>query len=308
MESKSQPVLRLTTTGLSAEERDKVVASVGALAATLRIEYDADLTSHTTHLLAPTAHLPHSKKLSFARAAAIPVLKPEWIHDSARHGSLLPLVSEYLHTVTPLPALAHADNTIVRDPLTLIAAAHAAGELPAAIAEDQVVKMGAHTFHLDATTDFARGTSFGGLPLRSADGGSIEYYTLRQLLFALACRSLAHTDYFLACIRSEPYIAPVLMNDKKALFARVDTHGVSDAREAVSSSPLLKASHKLQQGPLAPTTMHALADGRATSSRPSSHGAKSEPSPAEAQLLQQISQLHELLRAQRAAPAVASAS
>ena len=108
MEIEEPSVLRLTTTGLSAEERDKVVASVGALAASLRIEYDADLTSHTTHLLAPTAHLPHSKKLSFARAAAIPVLKPEWIHESARQGRLLPLVSEYLHTATPRRASSEA--------------------------------------------------------------------------------------------------------------------------------------------------------------------------------------------------------
>jgi len=78
--------LVVSSTGLSASARRKLEASVAALRGT----YTADLTDRTTHLVARSV-TPRSAKLACARRLGLPVVLPEWVHDSAAAGRQLPL-------------------------------------------------------------------------------------------------------------------------------------------------------------------------------------------------------------------------
>jgi hypothetical protein len=103
--------------------------------------------------------------------------------------------------------------------------AHADGELQDSVihhavsaGEDAPVTIGGHTLALDALTDFCRGAGTSGEGGRGGDG---DPYSLRSLLLCLACRSLPHTEYCLACLRWEPYTPPVLVLDKAMLFRTI---------------------------------------------------------------------------------------
>jgi hypothetical protein len=106
--------------------------------------------------------------------------------------------------------------------LSLLQEAHAAGALDDSVihaavsaGEDAPIAICEHTLPLDALTDFRRGAG----TLGGDDGrGQGDPYSLRSLLLCLACRSLTHSEYCLACLQWEPYTPPVLVLDKEVLF------------------------------------------------------------------------------------------
>jgi len=89
----------LCSTGMSRSERDALEASAALLPA---VSYRGDLTSATTHLLARRG-ASESAKSACAAERGLPIVAPEWLHDSAREGVLLPLLARYL---LPRPAAA----------------------------------------------------------------------------------------------------------------------------------------------------------------------------------------------------------
>ena len=89
----------LCSTGMSRSERDALEASAALLPA---VSYRGDLTSATTHLLARRG-ASESARSACAAERGLPIVAPEWLHDSAREGVLLPLLARYL---LPRPAAA----------------------------------------------------------------------------------------------------------------------------------------------------------------------------------------------------------
>ncbi|EOD04541.1 hypothetical protein EMIHUDRAFT_221032 [Emiliania huxleyi CCMP1516] len=99
----------LCSTGMSRSERDALEASAALLPA---VSYRGDLTSATTHLLARRG-ASESAKSACAAERGLPIVAPEWLHDSAREGVLLPLLARYL---LPRPAAASPADRLAAGP------------------------------------------------------------------------------------------------------------------------------------------------------------------------------------------------
>ena len=129
--------------------------------------------------------------------------------------------------------------TYVPDPFRLLRTARERGELsfePTVPAKGRAVTLDGCAYALDAPTAFhrkhagapIRRDAAGDLPLGGlgttaqplgCGGASGRPYTLGQLLFALRCVTLSHSEYFLRCVTHD--IEPVLLLDKRALIGAV---------------------------------------------------------------------------------------
>ena len=209
----------VTTSGLdrAARRRARAAASV------LGVDLCDDLTDQTTHLVARSLS-PWTAKMSCAARLDLPIVTPAWLEDSAARGRLLgahgyehPLHAREDAAVAPTPAL--SPSGVVRSPLRLLRAApHGRVDLTN---RGRSIELDGACYQLDAPTTFLReGTVEHAVPARSAEidaGRGAPGYSLASLLFAHECDWLSHPDYFLACVRHQPFIAPMQLLDRKAL-------------------------------------------------------------------------------------------
>ena len=84
--------LVVCSTGIAADER----AALRAACTVIGAEYSGDLTNQTTHLVVPSHALPRSAKLACARQRGLQIVLPSWIHESAAHGSAVPLTAAHI--------------------------------------------------------------------------------------------------------------------------------------------------------------------------------------------------------------------
>ena len=209
----------VTTSGLdrAARRRARAAASV------LGVDLCDDLTDQTTHLVARSLS-PWTAKMSCAARLDLPIVMPAWLEDSAARGRLLgargyehPLRARDDAAVASTPAL--SAGGVVRSPLRLLRAApHGRVDLTNG---GRSIELDGACYQLDAPTTFLReGTVEHPLPASSAEidaGCGAPGYSLASLLFARECDGLSHPDYFLACVRHQPFIAPMQLLDRKAL-------------------------------------------------------------------------------------------
>lgn len=183
--------------------------------------------------------------------------------------------------------------------LSLLHRAHLEAELTDEVVREAVaagagahITLGGRKCLLDALTDFCRAAGTSADEGRSGFGEAPRAgnpYSLRSLLLGLACRRLAHGDYFLTCLRWDPYTPPVLVHDKQALLQAVRLaaaggdagHGGDEEMRSVA------ASESLSQG----------AGCGAPSSEPTR--VTGEMSCVEAQLRSQLASLQRLLQEQQ---------
>ena len=287
----TQHVVVFCSTGLASSERRSLEQAIGQLG---RCQYHGDLTDRTTHLVAHDGAAP-SEKVMCAKKLRLPIVRPKWIVDSAANGGtvLLPLDAKYLSRVPmdeneppqqsegapqqprqlqalPQPAV----GGFVPDPLALLRVAAERGELslePTPLpASTTTVSLCGQSYALDVPTGFKRHHTL--MPVAtSADDGSDardssapRAYTLRELLFAVRCSSLSHSDYFLQCVLHA--CEPVLLLDKRALHQACVTL-MSDGGHGHASPPTASGgdedASRLLEGPLSMATLAAI-DLRAT--------------------------------------------
>jgi hypothetical protein len=205
-------MVSITSTGLSAQRR-----RLEAAAMQLGVKFSGDLTDVTTHLVTDDIGR-QSAKLQCARRLGLPVVRPAWLYDSCRAGQLLDS-SKYMLGEAQTETRERRVAKHCASPVRLLA--RAVEEHDAAVcgpAEDTAASMrlGECSFVRAATT-----------PLQRADGEAC--YTLDELLFALRQAHLSHAEYFIACLHSRPYVAPMLVADKQALFDVCRPLGVSSS-------------------------------------------------------------------------------
>ena len=160
--------------------------------------------------------------------------------------------------------------------IAVLRAAAEAGEVPLSGAqpypEDQArVTLGGQSYELDAPSSLRRQQAVaaiyqsaaeeslaGPACAAAADATLGKPYTLRELLFALACSGLTHAEYFLACVTEE--VDPVLLLDKKLLFGAA-LRGSDDTVPGKAVHAAHAAHARLSEGPLTIETIEAI--GRA---------------------------------------------